>query len=76
TSNSLVVIDTRDVIQRISKVVSELSEKGGGITTRVRKLEYGVSSSMVSPINQFLQLQSSRQGRTTPRAGSCYFRPD
>ncbi len=69
TSNSLVVIDTRDVIQRISKVVSELSEKGGGITTRVRKLEYGVSSSMVSPINQFLQLQSSRQGRTTPRAG-------
>ncbi len=69
STNSLVVIDTRDVIQRIGKVVKELGQKGGGITARIRKLEYGQAISMVTPITQYLTLHASRQGRTQPRSG-------
>lgn len=69
STNSLVVIDTRDVIQRIGKVVKELAQKGGGITARIHKLDYGQAVSMVAPITQYLALHATRQGRSTPRSG-------
>ncbi len=69
STNSLVVIDTRDVIQRIGKVVKELAQKGGGITTRIRKLDYGQAATMVAPILNFLSLDATRKGRTSPRSG-------
>ncbi|NUN95221.1 MAG: hypothetical protein HUU16_03515 [Candidatus Omnitrophica bacterium] len=65
-SNSLVLIDSPEVIQRIGQIVKELSQRKGRITTRIRKLEFGVASNLATPINQYLQIDASRTGRPYP----------
>jgi type II secretion system protein D len=64
-SNSLVVVDTPDAISRISKVIKELGQRGGGITAKVHKLEHGLASNLFAPINSYLTTQATRAGRPT-----------